>query len=374
MASVQELLLAAQAKQKPQLGSQLAQLINAASSGYTEGNNLRNVKSEADLRRAEIIKKLVETQQIQQEADAQIQLQKQKAQEEIGIQSEQNIRSGQAGIANPTEIPTPAGKFKTVWNTNEKGQLSKVQTRESPKTVETPTGYRSTANGNLEFIPGGPADPANKAASTKAPPGFRWTPEGNLETIPGGPTDIKAQLKAEKDKLAQADMQDKSTRLISHIDEALTKVGSSSAGAGALLKNVPLTKAKNLSADLENIKAMLGIEQLAALKAASPTGASGFGALSDRELNVITSAVANLDQSQDPGQLRKNLTEIKTHYQNLLKLQQGVNPYENGGSSDNPATPNSKSTIQTINSQAEYDALPSGATYLDSHGTKATKK
>lgn len=56
----------------------------------------------------------------------------------------------------------------------------------------TPVGYRYKADGNLEFIPGGPADPKGPRAAivTKAPVGYRYGPDGRtLQYIPGGPAD-----------------------------------------------------------------------------------------------------------------------------------------------------------------------------------------
>lgn len=168
MASVQELILAAQAKQNQQPLSMLAQLINSASSGYTEGNNLRNVKSEADLRRAEIIQKLVATQQAQKEMDAQEALRRQ-FEEKLAVTAEQNLRSKQAGVASPGTAPTPAGKFEQTWTQDEKGKISRSIKEVSPKQADIPAGYRlkSDGSGNMEFIPGGPADPSVKATLDK---------------------------------------------------------------------------------------------------------------------------------------------------------------------------------------------------------------
>lgn len=52
-----------------------------------------------------------------------------------------------------------------------------------PRKDAVPTGYRRTANGDLEAIPGGPAD----KPAREAPSGYRFKPNGDLEAIPGGP-------------------------------------------------------------------------------------------------------------------------------------------------------------------------------------------
>lgn len=58
-----------------------------------------------------------------------------------------------------------------------------------PKPQAPPAGYRATSGG-LEFVPGGPADPARVQAD-KVPAGYRVKPDGSgtLEFVPGGPAD-----------------------------------------------------------------------------------------------------------------------------------------------------------------------------------------
>ncbi len=342
MASVQELLLAAQAKQKTSPFSQLAQAITAGTEGYAQGVESRNkamqFKSAEDLKRAEIAKALIEVQQKQeqiayQQEESRKLKERQNIQDSMNVTAEQDLRNKQAGIAAPSQPTTPSSKLEETINVDKEGQISKSFKPVTQKQPEVPAGYRMTPDGNMEFIPGGPADP--KSRTSKNPPnGFRWTVTGELEAIPGGPADIAAQAKRQTEALASAEQKDKAKLVIGKIDQALSKVSSSSAGAGSILKNVPLTSAKNLDADLTTIKALLGFDQLAQMKNQSRSGASGLGALSDREMNLLVSARANLDQAQDPQQLVDRLNEVKTHYNNWLQIEDGINPYEK-----NPAAP-----------------------------------
>jgi hypothetical protein len=59
----------------------------------------------------------------------------------------------------------------------------------APKVKEAPAGYRFRADGGMEIIPGGPADPEVKG--DKPSPGYRWSDSGHTkqEAIPGGPAD-----------------------------------------------------------------------------------------------------------------------------------------------------------------------------------------
>lgn len=61
----------------------------------------------------------------------------------------------------------------------------------------------------------------------------------------------------------------------------------------------------------DRIKSQLTLETLSNIKQQSPTGATGFGALSESELKVIQDAIANLDQSTSAEQIRKNIQLVR---------------------------------------------------------------
>jgi len=174
----------------------------------------------------------------------------------------------------------------------------------------------------------------------KAPAGFRWTKDGNLEAISGGPADLKYQEAQKKADAALSGQKDKAMIVIGKIDQALSKISGWNTGGMSSTKNVPFvgqaTGATDVAADLDTIKALLGFEQLGEMKNQSRAGASGLGALSDREMNLLTSARANLDQAQNQQQLKERLNEVKTHFNNWLKMEEGVNPYENGSGNGGP--------------------------------------
>ncbi len=123
-ASVQELLLAAQAK-APQK-SPLVQLIESGMAGYDVGlqDKVRNV---------EIAKKMIEINQSRQEK---------LAQEKMALQMEKDLRDGQDGISGLGTPATPTAKFKREWNVDEKGKISSKITKvdpPAPKEVKVPS-------------------------------------------------------------------------------------------------------------------------------------------------------------------------------------------------------------------------------------------
>lgn len=191
MASVQELIQAAQARQKPSPFSQLAQLINAGSEGYTKGLAIRkanmdmaNTQSEIDARkstaglneevkRAELMKTLIEQQQIEQQMQAQEEMRKQ-IESQMGMNSERDLRNRQSGVAPKPMPTTPVSKFEETITQDEKGQYSRVIKPITPK--EPVQKYDK-----VEYV-----DPVSNEKKIG-----RWNSvEGRVET---SPTDVLAE-------------------------------------------------------------------------------------------------------------------------------------------------------------------------------------
>lgn len=76
---------------------------------------------------------------------------------------------------------------------------------------------------------------------------------------------------------------------------------------GWMLGKVGGTPAYNLKADILPIQARGMLGKLMQLKANSPQGASGLGALSEQEGELLRSTIGNLDIGQSTDQFTKNL-------------------------------------------------------------------
>jgi hypothetical protein len=184
------------------------------------------------------------------------------------------------------------------------------------------------------------------SSEIKPSPGYRWDGKGGMEAIPGGPAFVKNQATDQKEKATQDSQIQEAQLVINKIDSALQKVGYGTAGVGSVLRNVPGTSASDLSADLDTILSSLGLGKLMEMKNNSKAGASGMGQLSDREMTLLTSALSSLKQSQSPGQLAQHLNDVKTHYQNILKMGQGVNPFDQGGAGGGAQSSGQPQTVQ----------------------------
>lgn len=87
---------------------------------------------------------------------------------------------------------------------------------------------------------------------------------------------------------------------------------------GSVASYLPSTDARNLYAELDTIGSGSMLQSMQALKEASPTGATGMGGLTDKEGKALRDALGSLDTWQSPGQLRRNLLNIKKVYTDML--------------------------------------------------------
>jgi len=84
-------------------------------------------------------------------------------------------------------------------------------------------------------------------------------------------------------------------------------------GISSYTKEFPMTPAMTWDQKKEVILSRLAVDKMAELKALSPTGSTGFGALSERELDVLQKQLGSLEQAQGP-------TEVKSQIDQILKL------------------------------------------------------
>lgn len=154
------------------------------------------------------------------------------------------------------------------------------------------------------------------AAPPKAPTGFRYTPDGSaLEPIPGGPKDTAPKEAARAKGAVQ-----KADTVIRKVDEALGLVGPTTTGLIGDLRSTMLGRitgsgAFDLEKTIDTIKANLGFSELQAMREASPTGGA-LGQVAVQELNMLQSTIASLDKGQDDEIVRRNLEQVKQHFQN----------------------------------------------------------
>ena len=114
-------------------------------------------------------------------------------------------------------------------------------------------------------------------------------------------------------------------------------VGGNTTGMfGKLLSNVGGTDANNLRAQLDTIRSNVGFDKLQAMREASPTGGA-LGNVSEKENMYLQSVLGNVEQSQSPEQLKRNLLRLREAYLDIVhgygNRPSGTPNYSSSGSS-----------------------------------------
>ena len=111
---------------------------------------------------------------------------------------------------------------------------------------------------------------------------------------------------------------DDSRNINSVIDKAIQDTGMLTAGfGGSVMGNFAGSGATDLQNTLKTIEADAAFTRLQEMRDSSKTGGA-LGAISERELGLLSSARAALDASQSPEQLKENLARYKAIRNNAL--------------------------------------------------------
>jgi hypothetical protein len=127
--------------------------------------------------------------------------------------------------------------------------------------------------------------------------------------------------------------------------------------SGAILRYFPETGEADFQAGLDTVLANLGINELSDIRAAAANGASGFGQLTQRELDRLESRLRSLSQKQSRGAMIENLTAIRNELalmQNKSKTDWtfdewlGIAPRPQSARGNTVTTPSGTYTIEAI--------------------------
>lgn len=160
-------------------------------------------------------------------------------------------------------------------------------------------------------MPGWRAPASQSGGASQPPSGYRFTQDGNLEAIPGGPADIRANAVGQ----ARADQLDASARSLNQaigaLDRAIPLVAWDSTGVvGQGLRETGGTRAFNLNQALEPVRAILSFETLAEMRRNSATGGA-LGSIAVRELELLGNIYVSLNTAQSTEEFERALTDLK---------------------------------------------------------------
>lgn len=126
--------------------------------------------------------------------------------------------------------------------------------------------------------------------------------------------DAPRRAAALRSKLSSVD------NVLATAQDAAGRVNVFTAGPGGkLLANFDGTKAADLRETIKTVKSAISRDTLQEMRDNSKTGGA-LGNVTERELDMLESSIASLNQSQSPEQLRRNLEKVIEHYNNFKEL------------------------------------------------------
>ena len=95
---------------------------------------------------------------------------------------------------------------------------------------------------------------------------------------------------------------------------------------GQVLSNLWATTAGDLAAKLEAIKSPIVLKALQDARKGSAAGATGFGALAVKEMNLLAAKLGSISQTQSREQLRATLQRIDGNFRRAMAYSAGYDP------------------------------------------------
>jgi hypothetical protein len=180
-----------------------------------------------------------------------------------------------------------------------------------------------------------PSAPAPRQIVAPAPPkaegppsGYRYNAAGQLEPIPGGPADPTAKNPPKTPEAIDRELKRLST-FRSQIRETLPLVKPSTTGAAALTGAIPylsstlFPEAATLRSRLGGITGGATLEYLKDLRPEGATGSLLGGQVSNADIAIVERAAANVDVSQTQEELQRNLLRLDAGFDNLERKLSG---------------------------------------------------
>lgn len=142
------------------------------------------------------------------------------------------------------------------------------------------------------------------------PSGYRMTATGDLEPIPGGPADFKREGAFNADVASMSATESALNRLAEEANALKAAPGLGGiTGIRGVLPDIPGTDAANARAKLDTLKSQVAFGTLQAMRDASKTGGA-LGAVSEKELKLLESNLAAIGTAQSKEEFEKALSQI----------------------------------------------------------------
>jgi hypothetical protein len=203
-------------------------------------------------------------------------------------------------------------------------------------------------------------------------------PSGEPRVSPG-----QQQLSQNKDWQRIQSQQAQSDLVRGDVKKAIGLVKNETTGALASSKDLPFfggsTDSGRLANALATIKANVGFDNLQTMRENSPTGGA-LGAVTEKEIAFLQAMQGSLEQSQTAADLKANLQRLDQFFEGREQrrreafAQDYPDLAQFAGFAQRTAAEVKRLSKDINKATAEYNALPSGASYIDDDGIQRTKK
>lgn len=145
-----------------------------------------------------------------------------------------------------------------------------------------------------------------------------------MAKTPGTAEYDRLQKASEAEKKAGQATSDLRYQMVRNKGEAVSLLRDISAGStgfdGFIKWLIPGSKAFTDQARVRELENHIALGALQELKEKSPTGATGFGQMSEKELKLLTEAIASLDSKMGDYQFKSQLEKVISHYERSIAM------------------------------------------------------
>jgi len=197
---------------------------------------------------------------------------------------------GRFDYSGGAQDPSQVAEHKYYLSLNDAGKKEYLQRKRADQIVDQGT-YRTNTRTDERYD--------KNIIESKIQEGYGKSVSDKLE----GYADYKNQSR---------DAESEVERILFDLDNLEAGANKWSTGWGSLLKDIPETEALDWEEQKKTVLSALSLEKMLELKAASPSGSTGFGALNAKELEVLQTNLASLKGAQSAPAIRRSIGRIRT--------------------------------------------------------------
>lgn len=275
--------------------------------------------------------------------------------------------------ASPSQSAVASALLNREWSAEDrqaewaredaKASRSDFRTFESNGDVYRFDNADPNAQPNMLFDAPDPVAPA-----PKPPEGYRYAADGaSLEAIPGGPADKKSGLADDRKMVATDTILNAAATARSLVDK-----GANTGVVGAVMGFNSESQAAELRRQVDVLKSNASIENLTAMRQASPTGGA-LGSVTEKENAMLAAAAGALNPDAGAEDFKRALDNYELTLLSIIHgPETGRAIFEQtrgaAGSGSNPT-----GQPVAIKSDEEFDALPPGTLFVGPDGVTRRK-